>query len=107
MVNEGTARKITLIFNFLILTETLRLHSPGIYLSRYCNESVEVEMPKDKNLFCEKGLILLIPIVSIHMDPEYFPNPKQFDPDRFSPENGGIKTYIDRGEYLPFGNGPR
>lgn len=41
------------------------------------------------------------------MDPEYYPNPTKFDPDRFSPENGGIKSFIDRGLFLPFGIGPR
>ena len=41
------------------------------------------------------------------MDPEYFPDPEKFDPDRFSPENGGAKAFIDQGVFLPFGTGPR
>lgn len=41
------------------------------------------------------------------MDPEYYPDPKKFDPDRFSPENGGAKSFIERGVFLPFGIGPR
>lgn len=58
-------------------------------------------------MFIEKGSILLFPVISLHMDPEYFPNPKKFDPDRFSPENGGAKAFIERGHFLPFGTGPR
>lgn len=38
------------------------------------------------------------------MDPNYFPDPEKFDPDRFSPENKGN---IVSGTYLPFGQGPR
>lgn len=72
-----------------------------------CSEPVEVDLPKDKKLFFEKGLTLLFPIAAIHLDSEYYPEPKKFDPDRFSPENGGVKTYIERGVFLPFGYGPR
>lgn len=64
-------------------------------------------MPKDKKLLIKKGEILLFPVAAIQLDPEHFPNPYKFDPERFSPENGGVKEFIDRGVFLPFGNGPR
>lgn len=38
------------------------------------------------------------------MDPEYFPNPEQFDPERFNKEN---KKNIKDFTYIPFGEGPR
>lgn len=47
---------------------------------------------------------ILIPIQGLHSDPKYFPEPKKFDPDRFSPEN---KAKIKTGTFLPFGMGPR
>lgn len=72
-----------------------------------CNEPVEVDLPKDKKLFFERNSVILIPIISIHLDPEYYPEPKKFNPDRFAPENGGVKSFIDRGVFLPFGAGPR
>lgn len=72
-----------------------------------CNEPVEVDLPKDKKLYFEKNLVVIFPLASILMDPEYFPNPTQFDPDRFAPENGGAKAFVDRGIFLPFGTGPR
>lgn len=64
-------------------------------------------MPKDKKVYFEKNTILLFPVLSLHKDPEYYPNPEKFDPDRFSSENGGIKSFIERGVFLPFGLGPR
>lgn len=55
----------------------------------------------------EKGTVVVIPIYSIHHDPEHYPNPEVFDPERFNEANGGIKNYRDKGVYLPFGDGPR
>lgn len=50
------------------------------------------------------GDTVLIPAYGLHMDPQYFPNPEKFDPERFSEEN---KTSIVPFTYLPFGSGPR
>lgn len=50
------------------------------------------------------GTTFVIPLNSIHHDPDYFPNPHKFDPTRFSSENiDNIKRYV----YLPFSGGPR
>jgi cytochrome P450 family 6 len=52
----------------------------------------------------KKGQSVLIPILGLHRDEEYWPEPDKFIPERFSPENkGSINQYA----YLPFGQGPR
>jgi cytochrome P450 len=72
-----------------------------------CTEDITLPLPKDKTLKMVKGDIAYIPLQSFYKDPDYFDNPLQFDPDRFSPENGGLKAYLDRGVFFPFGQGPR
>lgn len=62
---------------------------------------------KDKKVDIEVGTVVYIPIYSLHNDPEYYPNPNVFDPDRFSAANGGLKAYRDKGVFLGFGDGPR
>ena len=62
----------------------------------YTFSGTKLTIPKDQQVF--------IPIYSIQRDPEIFPNPEVFDPDRFSEEN--IKTRHPM-SHLPFGDGPR
>lgn len=55
-------------------------------------------------LVVPKGITVQIPTYAIHHDPEYYPNPEVFDPERFSSEN---RSKIQSMAYLPFGEGPR
>lgn len=51
-----------------------------------------------------KGTAIFIPALAIHYDPEYYPNPDKFDPDRFDSEE---KKKRDAMAWLAFGDGPR
>lgn len=77
------------------------------YMSRICTEQTELTDQKDKKVLIEKGIVVGIPVHSIHNDPKYYANPSEFNPDRFSEENGGIKSYKEKGVFLGFGDGPR
>lgn len=93
-------------YYYYFILETLRKWPPGIALERRClnNYTIQPELPDEKPLVIEKDISIIIPVVGIHRDPKYFPNPDKFDPERFSEEN---KPNIVPGSYLPFGAGPR
>ncbi|CAG2163113.1 unnamed protein product, partial [Oppiella nova] len=84
-----------------LLSETLRNYPPLLRLEREAMEDVTLG---DTGVKIEKGVIAEIPVYAIHHDPEHYPNPFTFNPDRFMPENReNIKPYT----YIPFGSGPR
>ncbi|KAK7797023.1 hypothetical protein U0070_012292 [Myodes glareolus] len=83
----------------MVLSETLRLYSIANRLERVCKQDVEMN-----GVFIPKGSVVMIPTFSLHRDPQYWPEPEAFRPERFSKENkGNINPYV----YMPFGNGPR
>ncbi|KAF2903664.1 hypothetical protein ILUMI_02505 [Ignelater luminosus] len=90
----------------MVISETLRLWTPAIFLNRKCVKpfTIEPALPGEKPLHLESGFECMIPTFAIHRDPQYFPNPNKFDPERFSDEN---KKNIQPFTYLPFGIGPR
>lgn len=75
-------------------------------MGRVCSEDTTLEFNHQKAPV-EKGIIVYIPLHQIHNDPEYYPEPESFKPERFDAENGGIKAYKERGVFFPFGDGPR
>ncbi|CAG2180319.1 unnamed protein product, partial [Oppiella nova] len=81
-----------------LLSETLRHYSPALRLEREAKEDV---MLGNTGVKIEKGVIVDIPIYAIHHDPDHFPDPFTFSPDRFMPDN---RDHIQPYTYLPFGS---
>ena len=83
------------------------MHSPLSFTARMCNEPIEIDGLKGHKVLIEKGMDIIIPVNEFHYDPENYENPEEFYPERFDEDKGGIKAYMDKGVWLPFGNGPR
>ncbi|KAK7869835.1 hypothetical protein R5R35_008052 [Gryllus longicercus] len=83
----------------MVLQETLRKYPPLAFIDRVSNKPYTLP---GTTVTLEAGSRILIPSYGFHMNPEYYPNPKRFDPERFSEQNKHAKY-----SYLPFGEGPR
>ena len=82
-------------------TETLRKYPIVDTLVR--NVGAPYKVP-DTDLVLEKGLRILVPVLGIHRDPEIYPEPEKFDPERFTKENVAARHPY---AWIPFGEGPR
>lgn len=89
------------------INETVRLYPPVANLIKLCTIETELEGIKGHPLKIEAGTSILLPLYSIHRNPYIYTDPDTYNPDRFSPENGGIKKFEDACLYLGFGAGPR
>jgi len=81
------------------IKESLRMSAPVARNDRECNKDWEY-----KGIKIKKGTKIGIPIQVVHKNPEYWPEPELFRPERFLKENAGN---IVPCSYLPFGQGPR
>lgn len=54
------------------------------------------------NVELEKGTMTIIPAFAIQRDPDIYPNPETFDPDRFDTETVKQRNSM---AWLPFGEG--
>ncbi|KAJ3651617.1 hypothetical protein Zmor_017646 [Zophobas morio] len=84
-----------------VVDETLRKYPPGGVLSRTCIQDYKVP---DQDIIIKKGTRVLVPVLGIHYDEEYYPDPDKFDPERFSERNSRSRPHY---AHIPFGEGPR
>ncbi|XP_044745743.1 cytochrome P450 4C1-like [Coccinella septempunctata] len=82
-----------------VMKETLRIYSVIPYILRRLEEDIEIE-----GKIIPAGVSVAIHITNIHKDPEQFPDPFRFDPDRFLPENVAKRNPYS---HIPFSAGPR
>lgn len=82
------------------LKEALRLYPPIPFISRVLDE----DLTTSNNYVVPKGTIVGIQLYDLHRNPQEFPDPEKFDPDRFLPENIKKRHPFS---YLAFSAGPR
>ena len=88
-----------LSFTRQIVDETMRLYPPTALLARQADQPDNLAgypIPKG-------ALMLLVPYLA-HRHPDLWPDPEQFDPDRFRPELVAVRP---KQAYIPFASGPR
>ncbi|XP_071504347.1 cytochrome P450 3A24-like [Diadema antillarum] len=96
-VNYSSIAKMTYLDG--VVCETLRLYPAASLTDRECSQDYT-----NKSLSVPKGCQVFFSIFSLHRDPEYWPNPEVFDPERFSKKNReGRHPFA----WMPFGAGPR
>nr|WIT94147.1 cytochrome P450 monooxygenase CYP9AN7 [Euwallacea interjectus] len=90
----------------MVISEALRKWPPFVIVGRECTKTYTIypKSPKERILVVPKGMAIQIPSYAIHHDPKYYPQPEQFVPERFSPEN---RDKLVPYTFLAFGQGPR
>ena len=103
-VSDGPTRQAVhqKVISSLFL-ETLRKWPPAVILDRVCTQPYDMKVD-GRTYKMDVGDMLWIPVLGIHRDPKYYPDPERFDPERFKETN---KAQINPAAFLPFGLGPR
>jgi len=85
----------------LCVKETMR-KVPGLaILNREATKDYKIE---ETGQVIKKGTAIVISVLGMQNDPQYFKDPERFMPERFLPENS---DYVTEDAYTPFGDGPR
>ena len=86
-------------FTEQVFAESMRLYPPAWAMGRMSTKPVHLGpycIPAGAHLFFSQYVM--------GRDPQYFPDPLRFDPDRFTPENKAARSKFT---YFPFGGGGR
>ncbi|CAI9591536.1 unnamed protein product, partial [Staurois parvus] len=83
----------------MVIQETLRMYPPAGRVERVSKKTVEIN-----GVTIPQGMVCMIPAYVLHNDPEYWTEPEEFRPERFSKENRESHTPYT---FIPFGDGPR
>nr|XP_012302931.1 thromboxane-A synthase isoform X1 [Aotus nancymaae] len=83
----------------MVIAETLRMYPPAFRFTREAAQDCEV-----LGQHIPAGAVLEMAVGALHHDPEHWPSPETFDPERFTAE---AQQQHRPFTYLPFGAGPR
>lgn len=86
----------------IFFTEAIRINGPVQYVSRVCKMNYKVP---GTHVILDTGTVVILPFQAIYCDPEYYPNPENYDPKSFSkehsnPTSNGFHTVRGRSEDL-------
>lgn len=81
------------------ISEALRKHPVCGFVARIATKDFNVP---DMDIVIPKGMRVTIPIFAIHHDEKIYPNPEEFDPNRFSSDEIRDRPICS---FLPFGDG--
>lgn len=87
------------VYTKMWLEETMRMYPPVWATVRYSLDHDEIN-----GYYLPANSYVLSNIYALHRNPEYWQQPKVFNPFRFSKEN---KAKQVKGSYIPFATGPR
>jgi cytochrome P450 len=82
-----------------VFAEAMRLYPPAYATARIAKHDDEIA-----GCPIPAGSTVILSQFVTHRDPRFWPDPYQFDPDRFSPEAEAERPKF---AYFPFGGGPR
>ncbi|CAF3757439.1 unnamed protein product [Rotaria sp. Silwood1] len=98
--DEVTYEKLSqLQYLDMVINETLRMYPPFTRFERVASNNYQLG-----NYDIPKGTIISVPVYPIHHDPNIWPEPEKFIPERFLPTEKAKRHPMT---YLPFGDGPR
>uniref|UniRef100_A0A8C8Z1Y9 Thromboxane-A synthase n=1 Tax=Prolemur simus TaxID=1328070 RepID=A0A8C8Z1Y9_PROSS len=83
----------------MVIAETLRMYPPAFRFTREAAQDCEVLGQR-----IPAGTVLEMAVGALHHDPEHWPSPEIFNPERFTSEARQQRKPFT---YLPFGAGPR
>lgn len=83
----------------MCIKESLRLYPSVPFIARIASHDIQTT----NGYKIPKGTQIGLQIYDLHHNPELYPNPEKFDPERFLPDNLNRHSFA----YLPFSGGPR
>ncbi|KAH8378484.1 hypothetical protein KR093_011652, partial [Drosophila rubida] len=87
-----------------VVSETIRKYPAGATLRRIASDNYKLPSSDGKEIVLERGTKVYIPVNAIHNDPEIYPEPHEFRPERFEAEACQQRHPM---AFLGFGDGPR
>ncbi|XP_055312288.1 cytochrome P450 9e2-like [Sitodiplosis mosellana] len=95
---------IAMKYTEMVINEAFRMCEIAPLLKRRATRSYILENGNGEKVKIQPGDAVWLPTYILQNDPQYYPNSKVFDPERYSDENR--KAHV-AGTYAPFGIGPR